>query len=191
VSDHPRNMADGAREDPAAEGPRWYYADIVIEFTIGDDPRNVVHTNTCLVRAGSPEEAYLRAGEMGRSEEREYLNTDGKQVRVIFRGLRQLGVIYDDLEDGAEIFYAENVGVPEEELGRWAKPKEELSVFTPRQAKLSGPNCLPEEFACLLEAFPGLTAGGPPSEAPRGDLDPDREAAGRGDGDEDGIGDEM
>jgi len=36
---------------------RWYLADIVLEIIIEDDPRNVVHVNTHLVEAESPEQA--------------------------------------------------------------------------------------------------------------------------------------
>jgi hypothetical protein len=37
------------------KGARWYLADIVLEHIIAGDPRNVVHINTHLVEAGSPE----------------------------------------------------------------------------------------------------------------------------------------
>ena len=69
------------------EGARWYLADIVLEHIIDGDPRNVVHVNTHLVEAHSPEEAYAKALDLGRCSELEYLNTDSKQVRVVFRGL--------------------------------------------------------------------------------------------------------
>ena len=61
-------------------------------------------------------------------------------------------MIHDDLEDGAELFYEERVGIPEDALARWVKPKEELAVFAPRQDKSGGPNYLPQEIAEMLEA---------------------------------------
>jgi hypothetical protein len=94
------------------EGARWYLAGLVLEHTIEGDPRNVVHVNTHLIEAGSPEEAYRKANALGRASELAYANTEGKQVRVAFRGLRDLDVIHDNLEDGAELFYEERVGIP-------------------------------------------------------------------------------
>jgi hypothetical protein len=61
-------------------------------------------------------------------------------------------VIHDELEDGAELFYEEAVDVPDDTLKQWVAPRAELSVFAPRQAKLSGPNTLPQEIAEMLEA---------------------------------------
>lgn len=108
---------------------RWYLADVVLEHRIDGDPENVVHVNTHLVEAGSPHEAYEKALALGRAGEREYENTDGRVVRVVFRGLRELNVIHEPLEDGAEIMYAEEVGVPEERLREWVRPRERLGVF--------------------------------------------------------------
>ena len=50
------------------------------------DPRNVVHVNTLLIEADSPERAYKKARALGREAETVYENSDGKDVRVIFRG---------------------------------------------------------------------------------------------------------
>lgn len=133
-------------------GARWYLAGLVLEHTIEGVPRNVIHVNTHLIEADSPEEAYRKANALGRRGQMEYANTDGKTVRVAFRGLRDLDVIHDDLEDGAELFYEERVGVPEDALAGWVKPKEELSVFAPRRDKSDGPNYLPQEVAEMLEA---------------------------------------
>jgi hypothetical protein len=83
---------------------RWYLAGLVLEHTVEGDPRNVVHVNTHLIEADSPDEAYQKANALGRAGELEYANSDGKQVRVAFRGLRDLDVIHEDLEDGAELF---------------------------------------------------------------------------------------
>jgi hypothetical protein len=130
---------------------RWYLTDVVLEHRIDDEPRNVVHVNTHLVEAGSPEEAYEKALRLGRDSEHEYENTDGRLVRVVFRGLRELNVIHEDLEDGAELMYSEHVGVPEERLREWNRPREKLAVFAPIQDKLSGPNYLPEAFKGFLE----------------------------------------
>lgn len=110
---------------------RWYLADIVLEFVIEEEPRNVVHINTHLVEAGSPDEAYDKAVALGREAEDVYQNSDNKRVEAIFRGLASLNVIHEELEDGAEIIYREKIGVPPERFATFIPPKEELGVFAP------------------------------------------------------------
>ena len=134
------------------EGARWYLADIVLEHLIDGDPRNVVHINTHLVKAGSSDEAYEKAVDLGRRSEQDYLNTDSRVVRVVFRGLRGLDVIHDPLEDGAELAYRESVGVSEAELSQWLVPRGSLSLFAPRRPKSDGLNYMPESVMRLLEA---------------------------------------
>ena len=131
---------------------RWYLADVILEHTVESDPRNVVHVNTHLIEAGSPEQAYGKALALGREAEQEYANTDGKQVRVVFRGLRNLNVIQDTLEDGAELAYSESVSVPEEQLRGWVTPKELMGVFAPIEPKSDDPNYMPESVMQMLEA---------------------------------------
>jgi hypothetical protein len=128
----------------------WYLADIVLEHVIEGDPRNVVHVDTHLIEAGSPEQAYEKGTALGRSYQREYANTDGKQVQVISRGLRELNVIHESLEDGAELIYEESFGVPGE-LREWITPKDQLGAFTPTQAKVGCPNYMPESVMRMLE----------------------------------------
>lgn len=130
---------------------RWYLADVVLEHRIDGDPENVVHVNTHLVEAGSPDEAYEKALALGRAGVYEYENTDGRTVRVVFRGLRELNVIHEPLEDGAEIMHTEDVGVPDEQLGGWITPKEQLGVFAPIGPK-RGPNYMPESVMQMLES---------------------------------------
>jgi hypothetical protein len=131
---------------------RWYLADVVIEHIIEGDSRNVVHINTHLIEAESPEQAYEKAMALGRDREYTYANTDGKQVRMVFRGLRELNVIHDALEDGAEMTYSESVGVPEEQLRGWVTPKEQLGVFAAIEPRAGGPNYMPGSIMRLLEA---------------------------------------
>lgn len=110
---------------------KWYVADLVFSISIQDDPDTLVHINTMLVRADSPEEAYDNSLLLGRDSEDAYLNPDGKLVTVRFRGISDLNVIYDDLEHGAELFYEEKEGVSEEEIRALIPPKEKLNVFLP------------------------------------------------------------
>jgi hypothetical protein len=130
---------------------RWYLADLVLEHTVEGDPRNVVHVNTHLIEADSPEQAYEKAVALGHAGEMEYANTDAKQVRVVFRGLRDLNVIHDALEDGAELIYSESIAVPEEKLCGWITLKEQLGVFAPIESKKDGPNYMPESVMRMLE----------------------------------------
>jgi hypothetical protein len=131
---------------------RWYLADIILEHIVEGDPRNLVHVNTHLVEAESPEQAHEKALALGRGSEHEYTNTIGRRVRVVFRGLRELNIIHESLEDGAELAYSETVGVPEEQLRGWITPKERLGVFAPIEPTSSGPNYMPESVMQLLEA---------------------------------------
>jgi hypothetical protein len=145
---------------------RWYLADVVLEHTVEGDPRNVVHVNVHLVEADSPERAFARANALGREAEQVYKNTAGREVQVTFRGLRELNVIHDALEDGAELMYEESIHVPEEELTTWLRPKDELAVFRKREAclKRDAPNYMPESVMKSLEDT-GLTRGGIEGEA--------------------------
>lgn len=131
----------------------WYLADLVMEFLIEGDPRNVVHINTHLVEASSPDEAHHKALSLGRDAEHEFENTDGRLVRVRFLGLRDLNVIHDPLEDGAELIYQEEIGVPEEQLQTLVTPRNLLGVFAPAEPNLNGPNYLPQEILSLLASL--------------------------------------
>ena len=112
---------------------KWYLADIVMEFKVGNDTGNTVHRNLTLVRADSPEEAYEKALLLGKDQEIIYDNTDGEQVTVSFRGLHDLNVIYDEFEHGAEILYTEYEDISSETLTKMITSKEQLSVFAPRE----------------------------------------------------------
>ena len=145
---------------------RWYLADVVIEHRLDGDADNLVYVNTHLIEAGSPDVAYDKAVVLGRGEEREYENTDGRLVRVLFRGLRELNVIHEPLEDGAELMYTEDIDVPEEQLREWGRPRERLGVFHPIEARTAGPNCLPAVFGPLVEGFESEAVGEAPDAEP-------------------------
>jgi len=129
---------------------KWYLAWLVEEITVGDDAQNIVHTNLILVRAGSPDEAYERAIELGKESEISYENPDGKSVVCAFRGIKELNVIHDDLEHGAELNYEEKVGLSRLEIERMITPRERLTVF--RQDDTSRkPNYIAKDIADELE----------------------------------------
>lgn len=110
----------------------WYIAELVIECTVEENPRNVVHVNIVLVCADSPEEAFSKASELGRESEDTYLNPNNQTVTFTYRGLRGLFVISDDeLEHGTEVMFEEKIGIPENELQKMLTPKSQLAIFRP------------------------------------------------------------
>ncbi len=141
---------------------KWYLAWIVEEMTIEGDPRNVVHINQILIRAGSPDEAYDKALEIGKESEMTYENTEGRQVVSYFRGLQDLQVIWDKLEHGAELSYEEEVGMPAKKIKRIVRAKEELGVFLPSEPP-DHPNYIPnttsEEFERAMAKGEGTDKG--------------------------------
>jgi hypothetical protein len=133
------------------EDAQWYIADVVLEHTVEDDPRNLVWVNTILVEANSPENAWQNAQQKGRSAESEYRNPDGKNVKCVFRGLRALHVIHDKLQDGSELMYEQHEGISEDEIQALITSREELAVFAPRQVQENMPNILPERCMKILD----------------------------------------
>src|SRR5262249_26907387 len=103
----------------------WYIAEIVEEISVETDPRKVIHRNTVLMNATSPEEAYSRSIELGKATETSYENPAGNRVSVRFRGLRDLIVVHDRLEHGAELFFEEFIDVSEQQVQSWLRSKEE------------------------------------------------------------------
>lgn len=124
------------------EDAKWYLAWIVEEMTIERDPRNVVHINQFLIRADSPEEAYIKANEIGKESEMSYENTEGRRVVCSFRGLQDLQVVHDELAHGAELSYQEKIGLSAKKIKREVKAKEELGVFLPTE-RPDRPNYIP------------------------------------------------
>jgi Domain of unknown function (DUF4288) len=112
---------------------KWYLADLVEEIRVDGEQRNVVHTNCTLIRANSPEEAHEKAIALGKRGNSTYKNVNGKMVTIRFRGLRELNVIHDELEHGAEISFNRNVAVSEKKIKSWILPKRRLGVFAPIQ----------------------------------------------------------
>jgi len=111
---------------------KWYLADLVIEHRIANERRRVIHINTVLVRANSPKSAYLKSMILGRKSQYTYKNTEDNNVKVIFRGLRELMVIHEELEHGAELYYSEKVVSTEKQISGMLTKKHKLSVFLTR-----------------------------------------------------------
>jgi hypothetical protein len=108
----------------------WYLADLIFEIRIEDEPRIVVHVNTLLVHASSPEDAYKKALALGAEQVGEpYLNPNGKLVVSRFVGLKELSVIHDKLEHGAELFFVEHPDMQPQDMLAMVQNKTNLSVF--------------------------------------------------------------
>jgi hypothetical protein len=131
---------------------RWFLAELVVELRIEDDPRNVVHINTVLVRADSAEDAYSKAFALGEEEHAEYENTDGRMVTVLFRGLGNLFDTYEGLEHGSELIYREKIGLSEGQVLELVNAKESLAVFSDPEP-IGGPNYMPKEIYQVIQAL--------------------------------------
>jgi Domain of unknown function (DUF4288) len=139
---------------------KWYLAEIVVQITVEDDPRIVVHTNMVLIHADSPEQAYEKANELGKQSDTSYDNSEGKLVTIKFRGLHDLNVIHDKLEHGAEIIYREDLVMNEQEIQGLVSAKKDLGVFAPIEPS-RGPNYAAEDIMQeLYERFPHLKTDG-------------------------------
>lgn len=130
---------------------RWFLAELVMEFQVEGDERNVVHVDSVLVQADTRVHAWHAAVELGRAAEHAYENTEGRRVRKSFRGLRQLMVLWEGLEHGSELFYSEHVDVPEERIREWTGPREDLAAFLVAPDPSDGePNLMPGDMARIL-----------------------------------------
>jgi hypothetical protein len=106
----------------------WFLAELIQQFTFLEGSHSI-YVNTILVKATSIEQAYEKALGFGQAYNYSFTNTDQEEVRVSFRGLRDLYLIYDKLEDGAELIYEEYEEITEEEIAAMVTPKEELAAF--------------------------------------------------------------
>ena len=120
----------------------WFLADLIQQFTFVDGSHSI-YVNTILVKAASVQQAYEKALGFGEAYNYTFTNTDQEEVKVSFRGLRNLYLIYDKLEDGAELIYEEYEEVTEEEISAMMTPKEKLAAFEahgPEQNEMVTPN---------------------------------------------------
>jgi hypothetical protein len=107
----------------------WFLADMIQELKVGDATDSTVWINTHLIKASTPEEAYEKAVNHGKIYESSWRNSEGEQVVSRFRGLRDLLLIYEALEDGAEIMWEEQEDVSEQDIQEMVKPRELLGAI--------------------------------------------------------------
>jgi len=128
----------------------WYVAEVVMKIVVAEDPRNVVHQNLVLISADAPEEAYVKALQIGKNSETSYENPDGKAVEITFEGLSDLDLIDEELEDGAELTFHYKVDVSEKQLQSILQPKDCLRAFLPHRPA-EGPNYASKEILAEVE----------------------------------------
>ena len=111
---------------------KWYISHEILcaepDEQANDEPLTVWE-NLILIHADSPEEAYEKANQHGRDSEEE-IRVDEKKGRQRFCGLKDLVLIYDDLEDGAELEWHE-MELTRAQARELTKPKEQLHAFNP------------------------------------------------------------
>jgi hypothetical protein len=119
----------------------WFLAELIQQFTFLDGS-HLVWVNMILINANSVEQAYEKAMKLGEAYNYSFTNPDQEEVKMSFRGLRDLYLIYEKLEDGAELLYADYEEITEEEIAAMVTPKEKLAAFEmhgPEQAQTVTP----------------------------------------------------
>ena len=116
----------------------WFIAEMIQEFTFSNGDSPLVWVNSILVHAISLDEGYERAMKLGAQYDDVYMNSDGVQVTTRFKGLRDLFLVHDKLEDGAELVYEELEDLSEDAINKLAKARIELAVF--REAEVERPS---------------------------------------------------
>jgi len=129
---------------------KWYVAELVMRLTVVDDPRNAVDRNLTLLRANSREEAYEKALKYGKRGEAKFVNPEGKEVRIEFRGISDLVEATEPPEDGAELMFYRQLNVTEERIRSLVRKREHLSAFRPPK-RGSGPNFASAQILTKLE----------------------------------------
>lgn len=112
---------------------KWYIAHELLYFDTKKGRgrlkgrKLVVWENLVLIKAKGPEEAYRKALKHGRLSE-DKVKIDGEDGYCRFKGLRDLVLIHDDLQDGAELEW-HDLRKDVSELGRMAKRKGRMQAF--------------------------------------------------------------
>ena len=119
----------------------WWIASYVERFEYYDEKRRnlsrrcLAWENTILLKARNREEAWRKALAHGRlSEGTEALDTKTRRKGAWrFEGLTSLLPVYDRLEDGAEVLWAEHSGRTVRSVRALVKAKKDLEAFNDRE----------------------------------------------------------
>lgn len=112
----------------------WYIASYVLRFVVvnevgNDDPnrRFMSWENTVIVKAGSLDEAYDKVVAIGTSNTEPYKGGDeGIDVQWIFEGLTELLPVYEEIEDGSELMWADHSPKKLKTIQSWILSKGEF-----------------------------------------------------------------
>jgi hypothetical protein len=113
----------------------WYVAHELLYFVRKKEKNRaknqkvVVWENLVLINARSAEQAYRKAMKHGRLSE-ENVRINGDEGYCKFKGLRDLVLIYNELEDGTELEW-HDMRLSAAELDRITKPKSQMQAFNP------------------------------------------------------------
>lgn len=112
----------------------WYVVSYLLRF-IGLteegnenlEKRFTTWENTIIVKAGSLDEAYDKAVQVAMKATEPYKGgPKGVDVQWVFEGISEVMPIYEDLEDGSEIMWANHGSRKLKTIRRWAKEKHEF-----------------------------------------------------------------
>lgn len=114
----------------------WWIASY-IERAVWDDARRPPESsrctaweNTIIFKAKGRDSAYSKAVRLGSSNKSTFSDDAGKRVgRWVFEGLTSLLPIYDELGDGAEVFWRNHSGRALKSVRAMVKKKGELEAF--------------------------------------------------------------
>ena len=103
-------------EDKNVSPVGWYVASYILRFVEldwedNDDLEGRFHTweNTIIVKAKDLDEAYEKTVTIAKEHAQPYEGgPEGVDVQWVFEGVTELLPIYEDLEDGAEIMWADH-----------------------------------------------------------------------------------
>lgn len=124
VARDPENQVDRSR--------KWYISHELLSFE-GSSKRTsagkkrIVWENLILIKARGPGEAYRKAVRHGRLSEGQ-VKIDGENGHCKFKGLRDLVLIYDPLQDGTEIEW-HDLQLSQSQLARILKKKHQMQAF--------------------------------------------------------------
>jgi hypothetical protein len=121
--------------------PHGWWVASYIERAVWDDElylspnsRCVSWENTIILKAPNRQAAYTKAVFLASQQSIEFMDDSrGRKGHWVFEGLTSLLPIYDELEDGAEIFWIERRNRTIRKIKSMVKKKEELEVFDDMQ----------------------------------------------------------
>jgi hypothetical protein len=117
--------------DELYRNKKWYLAHEILYIEIDDisDQESFpIWENLILIKADNPEEAFEKAMINGRNSEAP-ITIHGVSGYLRFKGLKDLILIYDELEDGAELEWME-YEVNKEKLSQIVRTKQDMHAFT-------------------------------------------------------------